>query len=85
MSRRQAKPVSRLQNLEDYFCPTDLEPVSTVKNRSRSGFTVDDPGKWFPESNPLPFPDCTVVSHSSMIVTPTSLTLQFSDPLGSPE
>ena len=42
---------------------------------------VEDVQEWLPESNPPPFPDCSVVSHSSLVVSiPTSLTFEFTSP-----
>ena len=39
---------------------------------------VENVQEWLPESNPPPFPDCSVVSHSSLVVTmPTSMTFEF--------
>ena len=39
---------------------------------------VEDTQDWLPESNPPPFPDCSVVSHSSLVVTmPTSMSFEF--------
>ena len=39
--------------------------------------------EWLPESNPPPFPDCSVVSHSSLVVSmPTSMTFELSSPSG---
>ena len=44
---------------------------------------VENTQDWLPESNPPPFPDCSVVSHSSMVVTmPTSMTFEFMAPDG---
>ena len=65
---------SILQNLEDYFCPINYNPVQ-IKNRSQAGYQVEDPGQWLPESNPLPFPDCSVSSLSSVLSIPTDLRL----------
>ena len=42
---------------------------------------VEKTQDWFPDSNPPPFPDCSVVSHSSMVIEmPTSLTFEIADP-----
>ena len=42
---------------------------------------VEEVQEWLPESNPPPFPDCSVVSHSNLVVTmPTSLMFEFSGP-----
>ena len=39
---------------------------------------VENVQEWLPESNPPPFPDCSVVSHSSLVVTmPTSMIFEF--------
>ena len=39
---------------------------------------VENVQEWLPESNPPPFPDCSVVSHSSLVVTmPASMTFEF--------
>lgn len=38
---------------------------------------IGQPGKWLPESNPLPpVADCSVVTHSNVLMTPTTLTLE---------
>jgi hypothetical protein len=59
--------------LKDYVCPR-----STEENiRRTTAIPVMTPGLWLPETNPLPFPDCSVVSHSSLLMTPTSLTLDI--------
>ena len=44
---------------------------------------VEDLQEWLPESNPPPFPDCSVVSHSSLVVSmPTSMTFELTSPEG---
>ena len=44
---------------------------------------VENAQEWLPESNPPPFPDCSVVSHSSMVVTmPSSMTFELTTPDG---
>ena len=44
---------------------------------------IQDVQEWLPESNPPPFPDCSVVSHSSLVVSmPTSMTFELSSPPG---
>ena len=44
---------------------------------------IQDVQEWLPESNPPPFPDCSVVSHSSLVVSmPTSMTFELSSPSG---
>ena len=37
---------------------------------------IMNPGTWLPDTNPLPFPDCSVVTHSKVLMSPTSLTLE---------
>ena len=47
---------------------------------------VEEVQEWLPESNPPPFPDCSVVSHSSLVVSmPTSMTFELSSPEDSEE
>ena len=42
---------------------------------------IQDVQEWLPESNPPPFPDCSVVSHSSLVVSmPSSMTFELSSP-----
>ena len=42
---------------------------------------VENTQEWLPNSNPPPFPDCSVVFHSSMVIAmPTSLTLEIMSP-----
>ena len=44
---------------------------------------IQDVQEWLPESNPPPFPDCSVVSHSSLVVSmPSSMTFELSSPSG---
>ena len=39
---------------------------------------VETTQPWLPESNPPPFPDCSVVSHSNMVIAmPTSMTFEI--------
>ena len=72
--------------------PNSIEKNTTSSNITRSDFEytspyslniglarpVEDTQDWLPESNPPPFPDCSVVSHSSLVVSmPTSMSFEF--------
>ena len=60
-----------LQDPDEYF----MEQNGTSRIRRSLALAVDDPKAWLPEMNPPPFPDCSVVSHSTMAVT--SATFNF--------
>ena len=32
-----------------------------------------------PDTNPMPFPDCSVVTHSNVVMTPSTLTFDISE------
>ena len=42
----------------------------------------DGAEQWLPKENPFPFPDCSVVSHASVVLTPATLTLDLDIPSG---
>ncbi len=44
----------------------------------RKAVPIRQPGQWQPETNPMPVPDCSVVTHSNVLMTPTTLTLEMS-------
>ena len=56
----------------------DFEPTSPYRPNVGMARPVENTQDWLPESNPPPFPDCSVVSHSSLVVTmPTSMSFEF--------
>ena len=48
---------------EDYFC--NKYAGSPIQDGDEDNSRI-----WYPKTNPFPFPDCSVVSHSKMIMTP---------------
>ena len=58
---------------QDYVCSRDKEKEVAI---SSMPVPISQPGKWLPGSNPMPVPDCSVVTHSDTLVAPTTLTLE---------
>lgn len=61
----------------------DFDYESAFASKIGLARPIQDVQEWLPESNPPPFPDCSVVSHSSLVVSmPTSMTFELSSPSG---
>ena len=63
---------SKLQN---YVCSFEDDTYFS----SAGVIPITSPGKWLPETNPMPFPDCSVVTHSNVMMTPSKLTFDITE------
>ena len=60
---------------QSYVCSFDDNSFSS----STGVIPITSPGKWMPDTNPMPFPDCSVVTHSNVVMTPSTLTFDISE------
>ena len=64
---------------QNYVCSFEDEDVDTFPPSPMGIIPISSPRKWLPETNPMPFPDCSVVTHSNVVMTPSKVTFDISE------
>ena len=59
---------------QNYVCSFE----DNTSSSSTGIIPITSLGKWLPDTNPMPFPDCSVVTHSNVVMAPSTLTFDIS-------
>lgn len=74
-------PIFDLDDIEVILAGTlDKNTNKTSENQRKKrslAMPIHDPPKWLPETNPSPFPDCSVATHTTMAVASASMDFEI--------